>query len=121
MNNLKENSFLSRQEIEDVGFHYCAGDVQISRFARFYGAHNMSIGAGTRIDDFVIISAGEISVIGKRVHIGSHVFMSGQFGFELQDLSGISAGAKVFGTSDEFAAGGLIGTLVPDTSAMCYK
>ena len=46
-------SFMSREELEKVGFKSIGENVLISRNATIYGAGNISIGSNVRIDDFV--------------------------------------------------------------------
>lgn len=45
-------SFYSEDELKSIGLKTYGENVLISRFARIYGAKNISIGNNVRIDDF---------------------------------------------------------------------
>ena len=52
-------SFLSKKELNDLGFKSLGENVLISDKCSIYNAKNISIGDNTRIDDFAILSAGD--------------------------------------------------------------
>jgi galactoside O-acetyltransferase len=99
------SSFLSQEEISNIGFRFVGKNVKISRFANFYNVNFISIGSDTRIDDFCILSASNASqiIIGNHVHISAGVYLYGAAGIEIQDFSGLSSGVKVFSASDDYS------------------
>ncbi len=105
-------SFLSQEEIAEMGFKSYGKDVKISRFARFYSPDKISIGDNVRIDDFCILS-GHIS-IGSNIHISAYVALYGAMGIVMEDYSGISPKSIVFSAMDDFSGDYLIGPIHPE-------
>lgn len=108
---IQNTSFLSQEEIAEMGFKACGKDVKISRFARFYSPKTISIGNNVRIDDFCILS-GNIT-IGSHVHISAYVALYGAMGIEIGDYSGISPKSVVYSAMDDFSGDYLIGPIHP--------
>ena len=109
-------SFYLDDELKSIGFKSIGHDCLISRYARFYGAHNMTIGDYVRIDDFAILS-GKIS-IGSHIHISAYVALYGSLGIEINDYSGISARSTIYSAMDDFSGEHLIGPMSPDSSTL---
>jgi len=108
--NIENTSFLSRIEIEKIGFASIGKNVHISRNASFYGVDKIHIGNNVRIDDFCILS-GNIKV-GSNIHISAYCALYGSYGIELCDYSGMSPRSIIFSASDDFSGDSLIGPLV---------
>ena len=108
-----DNSFLSLYELEQIGFLKLGSNVLVSRHARIYGAKYLSVANNVRIDDFCVISIQNPSSIGNFVHFGTSTSILCPNGFDAKDFSGISPGSRVFGASDDFTDGSLMGPLVP--------
>ncbi|MEE0264470.1 MAG: acyltransferase [Acutalibacteraceae bacterium] len=107
------NSFLSRDELNQLGFKSLGSNVMISRNASIYGAANISIGNNVRIDDFCILS-GNI-VIGDYVHIAACCCLfGGKSGIEMKDFTGISSRSAVYADSDDYSGAALTNPTVPD-------
>ena len=101
---MKENSFLSVEEINNIGFRSLGENVLISKFARFYSPEKMEIGSNVRIDDFCLLS-GKI-VLKDYIHISAYVALyGGDEGIYLEDFSGISAKSIIYAVSDDFSGG----------------
>lgn len=100
------DSFLSVQELDQLGFKSIGENVRISRNAQVYGAGNISIGNNVRIDDFCILS-GDIT-IGSYVHMGAGSFLFGKFGIEIGNFSGISPKCVIYSAIDDFSGEFLI-------------
>lgn len=96
-------SFLSEIELLELGFAKVGKNVQISKFARFYGQSNLSISDNVRIDDFAVIATGDESKIDSFVHIAAHVVISAPLGFEMGENSTISSRCAIYGQSDDFS------------------
>ncbi len=105
-----ETSFLSNDEVKQIGFKKLGSNVLISRHARFYGVQNMEIGNNVRIDDFCILS-GEIK-LHNNIHISAYSALYGKFGIEMCDYTGISPRCTVFSATDDFSGEYLIGPMV---------
>lgn len=105
-------SFLSQEEIAEMGFKSCGKNVKISRFARFYSPDKISIGDNVRIDDFCILS-GNIT-LGSHIHISAYVALYGAMGIVFEDYSGISAKSVIYSAMDDFSGDYLIGAIYPE-------
>ena len=105
-------SFLSQEEIAEIGFKSIGEGCLISRNARFYGAQNMTIGNHVRIDDFCILS-GKIT-LGNYIHISAYVALYGAMGIVFEDYSGISARGTIYSAMDDFSGEYMIGPMLPE-------
>ena len=106
------SGFYTQEELHTLGFASVGNNVLLSRYARIYGASNISIGSNVRIDDFVILS-GKIE-IGNFVHIGAFSSITGgKAGVRIGDFCGMSSQSKIFATTDDFVNGYLVGPCVP--------
>lgn len=103
------NSFYSEEELAQLGLKSYGKNVKISRFARIYGAKNISIGDNVRIDDFCILS-GHIT-LGSNIHISAYVALYGSKGIVLEDYTGISPQTTVYSAMDDFSGDYLIGPI----------
>lgn len=111
---MNQSSFLDRDALERIGFASVGEDVQISAFARFYGADHIRIGNHVRIDDFCIVSAGEGGIsIGDYVHLAPFSFLVGQARITLADFTGLSWRVGVFSSSDDFSGQWLTNPTIP--------
>lgn len=108
---MSKTSFLSIEELKEIGFKSIGSDVFISRKASIYGAANISIGDNVRIDDFCILS-GHIT-IGSNIHISAYVALYGALGIELMDNTGISPRTTIYSALDDFSGDYLIGPIHP--------
>ncbi|MBS4062397.1 MAG: acyltransferase [Bacteroidetes bacterium] len=104
-----KNSFLTNDEIGQLGLLSVGNNVKISRFAQFYGS-NITIGSNVRIDDFCILS-GTIT-IGSFIHISAYTALFGSHGIEIADFSGISPRCTIFSASDDFSGNYFIGPMI---------
>ncbi|MBW8015849.1 MAG: acyltransferase [Planctomycetes bacterium] len=107
-----DSNFLSRYQIDEIGFCSVGENVLLSRDARFYDPKNITIESNVRIDDFCILS-GNIH-IGNYVHIGSSsILIAGDAGIIMEDFSGISHRVCIFAQSDDFGGSSLISPMAP--------
>lgn len=105
---------LSRAQIDAMGFAAVGDDVQISEWARFYGASRIVLGNHVRIDDFCVLSAGRGGIrIGNHVHIAVHCSLIGQGEIELDDFSGLSSRVSIYSSSDDYSGESLTNPTVP--------
>lgn len=106
-----KTSFLTKEEINTIGFKSIGENALISRYASFYSAEHIELGDNVRIDDFCILS-GKI-VVGSFVHIAAYVALYGKEGIYIDDYSGISAKTIIYSAMDDFSGDYLIGPLLP--------
>ena len=106
-------SFMSPEELQNVGFKSYGENVLISRNATIYGAENMSLGNNIRIDDFCILS-GRIE-IGDYVHIAAYSAMYGSAGgIQIKDFANISSRVCVYAVSDDFSGKTMSNPMIPE-------
>ena len=108
-------AFLSRVQLEAMGFARLGEDVLISDAARIYNAGQIAIGNHVRIDDFCILSAGSGGIhIGKHVHIGCYSSLIGKEAISLGDFSGLSSRVSVYSSSDDYSGEFMSNPTVPE-------
>lgn len=109
-------SFYTRAELEQIGFKSLGENVLISRLARFYAPHKISIGNCVRIDDFAILS-GAVN-LGSYIHISAQATMTGGNGVDssitMGDFCSLSLGSKILSVSDDLSSGVLVNSCIPD-------
>lgn len=66
-----------------------------------------------RIDPFCILTGRDIQ-IGDHVHIGSHCSLTGRGIIRLESFSGLSAGCRIFSSSDDYSGAFLTNPTVPE-------
>lgn len=115
MQNQRNEGHYTDSELKAMGFKKLGKDVLISKLARIYTPHKISIGDYVRIDDFVILS-GAIS-LGSFIHIGAFASITGGNGIDSSvqfgNFCGMSSYSKIFATTDDFNGGYLVGPCVP--------
>ena len=107
-------SFLEPVELQALGFKSLGRDVRLSRRASIYGASRISIGDHSRIDDFVVISAGAEGVsIGRNVHVAAFCGLFGSARIELGDFSGLSSRVTIYSSSDDYSGAYMTNPTLP--------
>jgi galactoside O-acetyltransferase len=106
------NGWLSKEEIENIGFQDVGSNIRISRAVSIYGAEKMKLGSDVRIDDFCLLS-GRV-VLGDHVHISSHVSLNGRYGITCGDFSSISTKVAVLSGNDDNSGSFLTNPTVPE-------
>lgn len=105
--------YLSKAELEVMGFKSLGKNVLISDKASFYTPELIEIGDNSRIDDFCVVS-GRV-VIGRNVHIAVFCNVAGgEKGVILKDFSGLAYGCQVFSQSDDYSGRSMTNPTVPD-------
>lgn len=108
-------AFLQGWDLMLVGFKKLGKDVKISDKAVFYNPSKISIGDYSRIDDFVILSAGDAGIeIGRYVHIACYASILGQGKTTLADFSAISGGTRVYSSSDPYDGSLMTNPCIPE-------
>lgn len=98
------SSFLSKEEIDKIGFKSLGKNVLLSDMVRIYAPELISIGDNVRIDDFVILS-GEIT-LENYIHIAPYCALIGGAsgaGIVMKNYSGLSARVTVYSVSDDYS------------------
>lgn len=107
--------FLDPSHIAIMGFKQVGKNVQISDKAVFYNPGNISIGDNSRIDDFVILSAGHGGIeIGAYVHIGCYASITGKALVKMCDFSAISPRVSIFSSTDDYSGEFMTNPCIPD-------
>ena len=107
--------FLTLTEIQRLGFGSVGKNVRISNRASIYGADHISIGDHTRIDDFVVLSAGKGGIcIGKHVHIAVFCSLIGAGSIELGDYANLSSRVSIYSSTDDFSGESMTNPTVED-------
>jgi galactoside O-acetyltransferase len=105
--------FLSKEQINQMGFKSVGENVLISDKSSIYNAKNIEIGSNVRIDDFCILSAGEGGIkIGNNIHIACYVSMIGAGEIILEDFSQVSSRVVILSSSDDFSGEYLVGPCI---------
>ena len=105
-------AFMTRPELEAMGFRTIGQSVRISSRAAFYHCERIDLGEGCRIDDFCVVS-GSVT-IGKHVHIAAHSLVDGgDEGIEFRNFAVLAYGCYVFAVSDDYSGESLTSLTVP--------
>lgn len=108
-------SFLTREELEALGFKRVGEDVLISDKASIYGAGQIEIGDRVRIDDFCVLSAGYGGIfIGNNVHIAVYSSIIGAGKVVLEDFVNISSKVSIYSSNDDYSGDSMTNPTVPD-------
>lgn len=108
--------FLSREQLEDIGFAEVGANVLISDKASIYNPEKISIGSHVRIDDFCVLSAGEGGIeIGNYVHIAVFSLLIGAGRITLDDFSGVSSRVSIYSSNDDYSGGALTNPTVAES------
>lgn len=106
--------FLSRQEIEDMGFGRVGRDAKLSAKASYYNCGNIVLGENVRVDDFCILSAGEGGIeLGDHVHIAAYSSLIGAGKIVFGQYSGVSSRVSVYSSSDDYSGSFMVGPQIP--------
>jgi acetyltransferase-like isoleucine patch superfamily enzyme len=96
--------FLSKDELQKIGFKSFGNNVLISDKCSIYNAKNIEIGSNVRIDDFCVISAGSGGIkIGNNIHIAVYCSMIGDGEIIMEDFSGLSSKVSIYSSSDDYS------------------
>ncbi len=109
------DSFLNREELEQLGFKTLGEDVLISSKTSIYAPERICIGNHVRIDDFAFLS-GDIT-LGNHIHIAPYCMLIGGCdgaGIVMQDYSGLSGRVTVYSISDDYSGEYMTNPTIPD-------
>ena len=107
-------TWLSRSDIESMGFAATGGNVLISDRASFHNCANISLGNNVRIDDFCVLSAGAGGIdIGNYIHVAIFSSLIGAGNISLADFSNISSRVAIYSSNDDYSGKVLTNPTVP--------
>lgn len=107
--------YLDKDQLNAMGFKKLGSHVKISDKASIYNPSQISIGSHVRIDDFVILSAGNDGIIlGDYVHIACFCGLMGAAEIKMDDFSGLSSRVFIYSSSDDYSGATLTNPTVPE-------
>lgn len=107
-------AFLSREQIDAMGFSYVGENVCLSDKASYYNCKNISIGSNSRIDDFCVLSAGAGGIsIGNYVHVAVYSSLIGAGRISVGDYCSLSSRTAVYSSNDDYSGAYMVGPTVP--------
>lgn len=108
-------SFLTENQLKEIGFRKLGKQVKISDKTSIYNPGQIEIDDFTRIDDFCILSAGKGGIkIGRHVHIACYCSLIGDAPIVLGDFSGISSRTAIYSSSDDYSGEFMTNPTIPD-------
>lgn len=108
------SSFLSKEELDKIGFKLLGKNVLISKWVMIYSPELISIGNNVRIDDFVMLS-GEIT-LGNNIHIAPYSELiggAGGAGIVMKNYSGLSSRVTIYAVSDDYSGEFMTNPTIP--------
>ncbi|WP_461602297.1 acyltransferase [Aeromonas rivipollensis] len=107
-------TFLTKQQLNKIGFAALGSNVLISDKASIYGASDIRIGDNVRIDDFCVLSAGLGGIeIGNYVHIAVYSALIGAGKITISDFSNISSKVAIYSSNDDYSGEYMTNPMVP--------
>lgn len=108
-------AFLSREQLEQIGFADIGDHVSISDKASIYNPGKITLGNHVRIDDFCVLSAGVGGIdIGDQIHIAVFSSLIGAEKITLSDFCNISSRVSIYSSNDDYSGHSLTNPTVPD-------
>jgi acetyltransferase-like isoleucine patch superfamily enzyme len=93
----------------------------IHPLAKIVNDGHLELGAFSTIDDFVFLNAGTRTVIGRYVHVASHVSITGGGELEVGDYAVIATGARILTATDTDEGGARMSTNLPDQHRSVFR
>ena len=106
--------FLSKDELQKIGFKSIGDNVLISDKCSIYSPHLIEIGNNIRIDDFVILSPSTSLRIGSYIHIACYTSIIGKGEIILEDFVGISGRVSIYSSSDDYTGMSMTNPMIPN-------
>jgi galactoside O-acetyltransferase len=105
--------FLTKDQIQKIGFKSVGNNVLISDKTSIYSPQNIEIGNNVRIDDFCIISPSKSLKIGNYVHIGCYSSIIGGGEVVIEDYCGISGRVSIYSSNDDYTGLYMTNPMIP--------
>jgi len=111
---MAKSDFLNIASVKKIGFKSYGKNIQISKTVVFLNPNLIILGNNVRIDANTVITASSHKInIGSYVHIGVGCYINGSFGVHLSDFVGLSSGAKILSSSDDYSGNFMTNPTVP--------
>lgn len=81
--------------------------------AKVVQPEHLWLGAFSSVDDFVFLHAGIITIVGRYVHIATHVSITGGGELEIGDYAVLATGSRVLTATDTYDDGARMSTHLP--------
>jgi acetyltransferase-like isoleucine patch superfamily enzyme len=110
------SSFLSKEELDKIGFKSLGKNVLLGKLAMIYSPEFISIGNNVRIDDFAML-AGDIT-LGNNIHISSYCALFGGkvgAGIVMKNYSGLACRVTIYATSDDYSGEFMTNPTIPSS------
>lgn len=108
-------ALLTEQQMQALGFKALGRNVRISDKASIYNAGNISIGDNVRIDDFVVLSAGNGGIaLGSHIHIAVYTSLIGAGAITIGDFANLSSRVSIYSSTDDYSGKTMTNPCVPD-------
>jgi len=105
---------LSDQQLQELGFASVGSNVRISNKASIYGAKRIHIGDNVRIDDFVVLSAGEGGItLGSHIHLGVFTSIIGAGQIQIASFCNISSKVSIYSSNDDYSGEYMTSPVIP--------
>jgi len=98
-----DSGYYNETELRKLGFKHVGSDVLVAKNNNIIGLENIHIGNNVRIDGYCSIIApgsGKLT-LGSHIHIGGYCFLSAHEGIQIDDLSTLSQGVKIYTRNDD--------------------
>jgi acetyltransferase-like isoleucine patch superfamily enzyme len=106
--------FLEQSKLEALGFAQLGDNVRISTRASIYSPGSISIGSNSRVDDFVVLSAGSAGIsIGRNVHMAVFSTIQGAGRVVVADFANVSSRVAVYSSNDDYSGEFLTNPTIP--------
>lgn len=106
--------FLSRDQIDAMGFARVGENAHLSEKASYYNCAKIIIGDNVRIDDFCVLSAGIGGIeIGSYIHIAVYTSLIGAGKITLNDFSNLSSKVAIYSSNDDYSGASMTNPMVP--------
>lgn len=107
-------AFLSADQLAALGLGRVGRDVRISDRASLHNPGQIEIGDATRIDDFVVVSAGREGIrIGRNVHVACFCSIIGAAAIRIEDFANLSSRVALYSSTDDFSGFAMTNPTVP--------
>lgn len=111
-----DSGYYNETELRKLGFKSVGSNVLVAKNNTIIGLENIQIGSNVRIDGYCSIIAPGTSklTLGSHIHIGGYCFLSAHDGIQIDDLSTLSQGVKVYTRNDDYSGKFLTNPSVPE-------
>ncbi|MGE5466692.1 MAG: acyltransferase [Ignavibacteria bacterium] len=107
-------AFLSRQQLDAIGFATVGENVLVSERASFHNPAAIRLGSNVRIDDFCVLSAGAGGIeIGDFVHVAVYTSLIGAGRILLSDFTNLSSRVAIYSSNDDYSGATMTNPMVP--------